>query len=102
MTKSAQLSARRRPPRTLREYLAGPPAVGQRALADAAGCNQSMISMLVRGKRVPSAGLAVRLHKITGVSLKMLLASRMTPPRKRRPPSRGDPTGPQAAQATTP
>ena len=75
MTRSAKRSTRRRtPPQSLRAYLAGPPAVSQRMLAEAADCNQSMISMLLRGKRVPSASLAVRLHAITGVSLKNLLA----------------------------
>jgi transcriptional regulator with XRE-family HTH domain len=98
MTKTANSPARQ--PRSLREYLDGPPAVGQRALAEAAGCNQSMISMLVRGKRVPSARLAVKLHAITGVPLKMLLASRMEkkvqPPKKRRHPAgRGDPAARQ-------
>lgn len=98
MTKTAvTIPARRTPPRTLQEFLDGPPAVGQRALADAVGCNQSMISMLRRGKRTPSAGLAVRLHAVTGVPLKSLLASRLVdvPPRRKRkhkrPASRGDP-----------
>jgi plasmid maintenance system antidote protein VapI len=97
MTKRVNSPARRTPPRSLREYLDGPPAVGQRALAEAAGCNQSMISMLIRGKRVPSAGLAVKLHAITGVPLKMLLASRMqkvqAPKKRKRPPGRADPVG---------
>ena len=74
MTRSAKLNSRRTPPQSLRAYLAGPPAVSQRTLAEAAGCNQSMISMLVRGKRAPSASLAVTLHAVTGVSLKNLLA----------------------------
>jgi len=73
--------------------------VSQRALAEAIGCNQSMISMLARGKRVPSAGLAVKLHAVTGVPLKALLATKIgktaakatPPPRRRRPLSRGDP-----------
>jgi transcriptional regulator with XRE-family HTH domain len=102
MTKLVTPAARHPPPQSLREYLAGPPAVGQRALAEAAGCNQSMISMLVRGKRVPSARLAVTLHAITGVPLKMLLGSRIAtrpPPLKKRrhPPGRGDPARPQAS-----
>ena len=63
---------------------------GRAALADAIGCTQSMISMLVQGKRVPSARLAVQLHAITGVPLKMLLgARRLAPPlktKKRGPP----------------
>jgi plasmid maintenance system antidote protein VapI len=97
MTKSVTHHARRRrAPRSLREYLSGPPAIGQRALAEAVGCNQSMISMLVRGKRVPSAGLAVKLHAITGVPLKMLLATRMhnvvaTQAKRKRATARGDP-----------
>ena len=41
-----------KPPQTLNAYLIGPPRVSQRALADAVGCNQSMISMLRRGKRI--------------------------------------------------
>jgi len=87
MTKTAA------PPPSLRAYLAGPPAVGQRELADAVGCNQSMISMLVRGKRVPSARLAVQLHHVTGVPLKNLLAPRteLNEPKKRqRPPPARD------------
>src|SRR5262245_39704799 len=91
MTKLVKRSA----PRTLREYLAGPPAVSQRALAEAIGCTQSMISMLVRGKRVPSAGLAVKLHAVTGVPLKALLATKIekadAPKKRRRPTARGDP-----------
>jgi plasmid maintenance system antidote protein VapI len=91
MTKTITLPARRTPPRSLREYLAGPPTIGQRALAEAVGCNQSMISMLVRGTRVPSARLAVKLHAVTGVALQVLLATRLG--RKRPGPSaRGDPT----------
>jgi hypothetical protein len=98
MTNAAGISPSRRPaPRTLREYLSGPPAVSQRALAEVAGCNQSMVSMLVRGKRVPSARLAVKLHAITGVPLKMLLATKMgrldapPSPKPKRPAARGDP-----------
>lgn len=47
-----------------------------------------MISMLVRGKRVPSASLAVTLHAITGVPLKMLLAPKIgkAPGRRAAPP----------------
>ena len=57
-------------------------------LAEAVGCNQSMISMLVRGKRVPSASLAVQLHGVTGVPLKMLLAPKIgkAPARRRALP----------------
>ena len=98
MTKLITHPVRRQAPRTLREYLSGPPAVSQRALAEAAGCNQSMVSMLVRSKRVPSARLAVKLHAITGVPLKALLAMKMKSetveaPRKRKrtTSSRGDP-----------
>jgi transcriptional regulator with XRE-family HTH domain len=91
MTKLVTSPTRRSSPRSLREYLTGPPAVGQRALAEAVGCNQSMISMLARGQRVPSARLAVRLHAITGVPLKMLLANKMTPTKPKRPAARGDP-----------
>ena len=87
MTKAAT-PVRRPAPRTLRAFLSGPPAVGQRALAEAVGCNQSMISMLLRGKRAPSASLAVRLHAITKVPLKTLLATKMKlgkdPPRDRQ------------------
>jgi plasmid maintenance system antidote protein VapI len=80
-------------PPTLQAYLAGPPAVSQRALADAVGCNQSMISMLIRGTRVPSAALAVRLHTTTGVPLKALLAPKLKKvrpkARPKAPPRRG-------------
>lgn len=96
MTKPSQPAAPRQPARSLREFLAGPPAVSQRALADVVGCNQSMISMLVRGKRVPSARLAVQLHAVTGVPLRALLGLRMSaqpPPKRKRPQptARGDP-----------
>jgi len=97
MTKSVKPTARATAPRSLRAYLTGPPRVGQRTLAEAAGCNQSMISMLLRGKRVPSARLAVTLHTITKVPLKTLLATRLgTAPsrRRRRPAPRGDPRRP--------
>lgn len=82
MSKPSLTARRSRQPRTLRDYLAGPPAVGQRALAEAVGCNQSMISMLLRGTRMPSARLAVKLHRATGVPLKALLAPTL---RRRRP-----------------
>lgn len=96
MTRST-VGRRRTPPQNLREYLAGPPAVSQRTLAEVVGCNQSMISMLVRGKRVPSAALAVQLHAVTNVPLKQLLATRISAPRRRRrPASRGDPGRPRA------
>jgi len=102
MTKTASHPARRPAPRTLREFLTGPPAVSQRALAEAAGCNQSMISMLLRRKRVPSAGLAVKLHAITGVPLRALLGARLAAaepaPRKRpRATARGDPAARHAS-----
>ena len=78
-------------PSTLRAYLAGPPKVSQRALAEAVDCNQSMISMLVRGVRVPSAALAVKLHTTTGVPLKALLEPKRKKdrPRARAPGPRG-------------
>lgn len=109
MTKARPRPARRTPPQSLRTYLAGPPPVGQRELAEAVGCNQSMVSMLVRGKRVPSARLAVQLHAVTGVPLKMLLAPRLAapPPKKRpakmklKPKRRGPPGWAQAGPAST-
>jgi transcriptional regulator with XRE-family HTH domain len=74
----------------LREYLTGPPRVSQRQLAEAIGCNQSMISMLARGRRVPSARLAVKLYAVTGVPLKALLARKLPPtaPARAGPPTR--------------
>jgi transcriptional regulator with XRE-family HTH domain len=102
MTKRIPPPSSRRPaPQSLREFLAGPPAIGQRALAEALGCHQSMVSMLVRGKRLPSARLAVRLHAVTGVPLKNLLAPRFRKPKPRtRPLTRGDPA--PRTQAATP
>jgi DNA-binding XRE family transcriptional regulator len=91
MTKTTIPHARRQTPRSLREYLAGPPAVSQRALADAVGCNQSMVSMLARGRREPSARLAVKLHAVTGVPLKALLARKMPPEAPPRKPPRAAP-----------
>jgi transcriptional regulator with XRE-family HTH domain len=72
------------PPRTLREYLEGPPRRSQDDLAADAGCTQSMISMLVRGQRQPRADLAVRLHTITRVPLAVLLAPRRRTSKRRR------------------
>jgi len=78
--------------------------VSQRQLAALTGCNQSMISMLARGKRIPSAGLAVRLHAATGVPLKALLGMKIgqlparLPVKRKRPAARGDP-GRQHASA---
>jgi transcriptional regulator with XRE-family HTH domain len=99
MTKrTTALPSRRTPAQSWREYFAGPPKVGQRAVAEAAGCHQSMISMLARGKRVPSARLAVRLHMITGIPLKVLLTQKLRKVRhKVRPTSRGDPSLPAQA-----
>jgi len=94
MTKFITPAARRSPVRSLRAFLQGPPAVSQRALAAAVGCNQSMISMLAKGKRAPSARLAVKLHAVTGVPLQTLLAQRLPAnPKHKRPraPARGDP-----------
>lgn len=95
MTRSTVGRRRTAPPQNLHEYLAGPPAVSQRQLAAAVGCNQSMISMLVRGMRVPSAALAVQLHAVTGVPLKHLLATKIgappPPTRRARAPNRGSP-----------
>lgn len=83
------MKGRRRPkPQSLQEFLDGPPVIGQRELADAAGCNQSMISMLIRGKRIPSARLAARLHAITGVPLKKLIGDGVM--QKQLPPEFGD------------
>lgn len=75
------------PPPTLRAYLKGPPKVSQRALADALGINQSMVSMLMRGKRRPSAERMRDIHAITGVPLAALLNMAPEPePRKRQRP----------------
>jgi transcriptional regulator with XRE-family HTH domain len=84
MTK--RLTRRDEPPKTLRAYLTGPPPVSQRALADALGVHQSMISMLASGKRRPSAMLTAKLHAITGVPLAALLnlEEAEPPPRPRR------------------
>jgi len=102
MTKSVTRPARRSQPRSLRAYLIGPPAIGQRALAEAVGCNQSMISMLARGTRAPSARLAVKLHAITGIPLRTLLATRMdpTPAKRLRAKARGDPARGPAHSST--
>lgn len=80
-------------PLSLSDYLAGPPPVGQRDLAEAVGCHQSMISMLVKGKRVPSAGLALKLHAVTGIPLKALLAPKLARRTRRRAPPEEEPTG---------
>ena len=73
MTKTTPTTAAPTPPRSLREYLNGPPRVTQRALALRVGCHQSMVSMLVRGQRLPRALLATKLHRVTGVPLDTLL-----------------------------
>lgn len=88
---------RHTPPPSLQAYLQGPPAVSQRALAAAIGCTQSMISMLVQGKRVPSGTLATRLHAVTQVPLAVLLGNPFgtvqAPKPRRRPNTRGNPEG---------
>lgn len=76
---------RRTVPSSLRAYLAGPPVISQRMLAAAVGCNQAMISLLIRGARIPSPSLAAKLHAITGVPLRVLLAARMARATGRRP-----------------
>jgi transcriptional regulator with XRE-family HTH domain len=60
---------------TLAAWLAGPPRQSQRKLAHAAGCNQSMISMLAHGKRAARGKLALRLHRLTGVPVESLIAT---------------------------
>lgn len=89
MSKSRWRSPRWRTdvPQSLREFLIGPPAVGQRELAAAAKCHQSTISMLLRGKRRPSTGLAVRLHSITKVPLASLVQMGLRKPRSKKKPS---------------
>lgn len=88
MTKKRKRDA---PAKTLRAYLKGPPKVSQRELARALGVHQSMVSMLAKGKRAPSATLLKQLHAITGVPLASLLHLADEPPprhrrRRRRPP----------------
>jgi len=82
-------------PRTLREYLARPGAPTQRRLAAQAGTQQSMISMLSRGKRAARGKLALRLAAITGVPLASLLVA--TPQRRSLRP-----TTPPTTTTTTP
>jgi transcriptional regulator with XRE-family HTH domain len=75
-----QAAAKLAAPRSLKDYLKGPPRVTQARLAKQLGVNQSMVSMLVKGQRQPRAKLALRLHEITGIPLKTLLD-----PHRRRP-----------------
>lgn len=86
MVVSKHDAATNRAPKTLREYLAGPPPVTQKTLADRAHVHQTSISLLVRKKRRPRAELALRLHRITGVPLDELLSPKRRPHRRTRPP----------------
>jgi len=72
-------------PRSLRAWLKGPPRIPQHVLARKVGVNQSLISMLVTGDRLPGGQLALRLARVTGIPIEALLH----PPRRRkRPPGR--------------
>lgn len=70
----APTTPRRPRPRTLVEWLAGPPRRSQRWLANEVGCNQSMISMLAQHKRAARGDLALKIQKVTGLPLKVLIA----------------------------
>lgn len=76
--------SKRRAPRTIQEFLDGPPAVSQQTLAHRLGCHQSMVSMLVSGRRRPGGKLALALHAQTGVPLTTLLGTSRR--RANRPP----------------
>jgi transcriptional regulator with XRE-family HTH domain len=63
----------RRPPRSIQEYLDGPPRVSQRTLADRLGVGQSTISLWLRDERKPSNERLLKLYEITGVPLTTLM-----------------------------
>jgi len=65
---------KRRPPRSLQEYLDGPPKVTQEELATKVGVHQTTISLYLSDDRRPSAERALLLHKATGVALTTILA----------------------------
>jgi hypothetical protein len=76
---------------TLKAWLAANPKVSQHRLAQMARCNQSFISMLVKGERDAGGKLAERLHLITGVPLKALLHASEGRRGKRAPPGGDEP-----------
>lgn len=70
------------PPRTLLQFLNGPPKRTQRWLAQKVGITQSMVSHLLKGDRRPGSDVLDRLHKITGVPYPALLKPRRRGPRR--------------------
>lgn len=60
-------------PQTLAEWLEAS-GLTQAELAARVGVQQPVISRLVRGQRMPSAKLAVRLARVTGLPLESLLS----------------------------
>jgi len=74
---------------SLQAYLTGPPRVTQRDLARRAELNQSAISMILRGKRLPSGPMAMRLSQLTGVPVAAFFA-RKRPKQTKNGRSHGD------------
>jgi hypothetical protein len=85
----AESSSPRPTPPTLKAWFVAHPKRSQRWLAKEAHCNQSMISMLVKGERDAGGKLAERLHALTGVPIHALLHASDRQHRRRR--KRGPP-----------
>lgn len=64
-------------------------ALSQRQLAEQLGISQSALSMIESGARTPRPELALKIHAVTRVPLKRLLA---TKPARLAEPPKTDPT----------
>lgn len=58
---------------------------GQAELARALGVNYSYVSLILRGKRVPSVDTLKRLNEVTGIPMETLVAEAGKKPPRRKP-----------------
>jgi plasmid maintenance system antidote protein VapI len=56
-------------PRTLREFLKGPPRVSQVRFARRIGIRQSYVSMILRRQRVPRIDVLLKISRATGIPM---------------------------------
>lgn len=101
MTKASVRRWRSEAPQSLQAFLKGPPRIGQRELAEAVGCNQSTISMILRGLRNPSAALIRELNRVTGVPL-AVLHEKPRRPKKRQAKAALPPEPPATTEGRAP
>jgi transcriptional regulator with XRE-family HTH domain len=59
--------------KTLADYFAGTPKQTRAVLAAKLGVDVSYISHLIAGRKQPSLGLALEIHRLTGVPLASLI-----------------------------